>query len=389
MEYTIPHYFEQFRCVAAECTDTCCAGWAIMIDGKSLEKYEKLEGAFGNRVKNSVNWEEGCFHQCNKRCAFLNEDNLCEMHLEGGENMLCDTCRDYPRHMEEFEGLREGSLSISCIEAAKIVLGCEEPVRFITLKDDVEDEEYEEFDFLLFTKLMDSREAILKMLQNREIDIKIRIAVVLNLVQQIQDAIDNDEIFKMDDLLEKFKEVDYLLDFQKQTDRHRIGEQEYCRVIRKVFRIFSKLEVLKEDWPEQVKKAERLLFIDGQKTYEENRVRFQKEVGLKGENYDVWSRWMEQLTVYFVFTYFCGAVYDDNALGKMQIAVVSTMLIQELSIAAWIEQDRKFDFMDFVEIAHRVSREIEHSDINIVRMEKLFEKNQLFETGQLLKLILY
>ena len=55
--------------------------------------------------------------------------------------MLCDTCRDYPRHMEEFEGLREGSLSLSCIEAAKLILGCKEPVQFLHFEDDVEDEE--------------------------------------------------------------------------------------------------------------------------------------------------------------------------------------------------------------------------------------------------------
>ena len=44
MKYTIPHYFEQFRCTAAECVDTCCAGWAIMIDEKSLEKYKIQRG---------------------------------------------------------------------------------------------------------------------------------------------------------------------------------------------------------------------------------------------------------------------------------------------------------------------------------------------------------
>lgn len=389
MEYTLPHYFEQFRCIASECTDTCCAGWAIMIDEKSLEKYEKLEGPFGNRVKNSVNWEEGCFHQCEKRCAFLNEENLCDMHLEGGESMLCDTCRDYPRHMEEFEGLREGSLSISCIEAAKIVLGCKEPVRFVTLEDDVEDEEYEDFDFLLFTKLMDAREAIIKTLQKRDLDIMTRIGMVLDFTQQIQDAIDEDELFRMDDLLEKFGELDTLLALQKKAEEDPIGENEYCRVMRKVFRTFSKLEVLKDDWPDEVKKAERILFLDGQRVYENNRRDFQKSVGADSGQYEEWSRWLEQLMVYFVFTYFCGAVYDDNVLGKMQTAVVTMLLIRELSIAAWIENDREFAFMDFVEIAHRVSREIEHSDVNLVRMEKLFEKNPLFQTEQLLRLTLY
>ena len=103
MEYRFPYYFEDFCCTAAECEDTCCAGWAIMIDDESLKKYEKMDGAFGNRLRNSIDWKEGSFLQYNKRCAFLNEDNLCDIHIEAGEGMLCDTCKNYPRHMEEYE----------------------------------------------------------------------------------------------------------------------------------------------------------------------------------------------------------------------------------------------------------------------------------------------
>ena len=109
--------------------------------------------------------------------------------------------QNYPRHMEEFDGLREGSLSLSCIEVAKIILGCKDPVQFITMEDDTEDEEDEEFDFLLFTKLMDAREAILKMLQNREVDICVRMGMVLNLSKEIQIAVDHGELFQIDELL--------------------------------------------------------------------------------------------------------------------------------------------------------------------------------------------
>lgn len=42
--------------------------------------------------------------------------------------MLCDTCRNYPRHIEEFEDLREISLSLSCPEAASILLSQKEKV---------------------------------------------------------------------------------------------------------------------------------------------------------------------------------------------------------------------------------------------------------------------
>ena len=382
MEYTIPHYFERFRCVAAECEDTCCAGWQIMIDEDTLEKYRQTGGAIGNRIQNSVDWEKGCFFQYGKRCAFLNEDNLCDLHMEAGEHMLCDTCRDYPRHMEEFEGLREGSLSLSCIEAAKIILGCKEPVQFVKFEDDVEDEEYEDFDYLLFTKLMDAREKIIQVLQSRHLDIMTRIGAVLQLAQDMQQALEGEELFRIDELIEGFGTAEFFEQFEEATSEP-IGAIDYCATMRKMFRVFGKLEVLKEDWPDEVKRAERILYGEGQGTYEEYVKAFRnvKHVDM--------ATWIEQLMVYFVFTYFCGAVYDDNILGKMQIAVVSTILILELSMAKWIEEYKQIDFEQFVDIAHRVSRELEHSDLNITRLEKICEKMPIFDTKELLRVVLY
>lgn len=389
MEYRIPHYFDQFQCVAAECEDTCCAGWAIMIDEDSLERYEKLEGAFGNRLRNSIDWKEGCFHQYEKKCAFLNEQNLCDLHLEAGEDMLCDTCKNYPRHMEEYEGLREGSLSLSCIEAAKIILGCQEPVQFIKMEDDAEDEEYEEFDYLLFTKLMDARECMIQMMQRRDVDIMVRMGMVLELAAQIQKSVDDNEMFKIDDMLETFGNMDHLLEFQKKGEKNAMGENEYCSSMRKLFRVFYKLEVLKSDWPDYIKRAEVVLYSEGKRAYENNLQRFHKSAGLKSNTYDVWACWLEQLMVYFIFTYFCGAVYDEQIRAKIQTAVAAILLITELSIAKWIEKGESLDFEQFVDISHRVSREMEHSDVNLIRLEKLCEKMPMLRTEQLLRLLMY
>ncbi len=382
MEYTIPHYFEQFRCVAAECEDTCCAGWQIVIDDETIEKYKNVGGAFGNRLRNSIDWEKGCFCQYDKRCAFLNEDNLCDLHIEAGEHMLCNTCRDYPRHMEEFEGLREGSLSLSCIEAAKIILGCKEPVQFLKFEDDVEDEEYEDFDYLLFTKLMDAREKMIQVLQNRELRIELRIAAVLQLASQMQEALEQGQVFSMDTLIEEFGSEEFFAKLQE-VMKDAISDIEYCATKRKMFRVFGKLEVLKSDWPDYIKKAERILYGEGQGAYDEQFKKFQK---MKTSEFDVW---IEQLMVYFVFTYFCGAVYDENILGKMQIAVVSTILVWELAFAKWIEEYSQFTFEQFVDIAHRVSREFEHSDLNLLRLEKICDKMSIFHTKELLRVVLY
>lgn len=107
MRYLKPHFYDQFTCTAGDCPDTCCAGWQIVIDEDSLERYGKEQGEFGKRLRNSIDWEEECFYQKNRRCAFLNDENLCDLYKALGPDALCDTCRLYPRHTEEYEGLRE------------------------------------------------------------------------------------------------------------------------------------------------------------------------------------------------------------------------------------------------------------------------------------------
>ena len=61
MRYLKPHFYDKFVCTAGDCPDTCCAGWQIMIDDASLEKYKNVQGEFGKRLHGSVNWEEECF----------------------------------------------------------------------------------------------------------------------------------------------------------------------------------------------------------------------------------------------------------------------------------------------------------------------------------------
>ena len=72
MQITRPDFYKEFSCIAGSCPDTCCAGWQIMIDKKSLKKYQKLKGPFRNRLHNDIDWSEQAFRQYDHRCAFLN-----------------------------------------------------------------------------------------------------------------------------------------------------------------------------------------------------------------------------------------------------------------------------------------------------------------------------
>ena len=55
-------------------------------------------------------------------------------------------------------------------------------------------------------------------------------------------------------------------------------------------------------------------------------------------SYPDWQIQEEQLLVYWIYTYFCGAVYDDEIFAKVKMAVVCTLFIHELNVGTYLEK---------------------------------------------------
>ena len=85
MLYVLPDYYPAFRCLADACPDTCCAGWQISIDPKSLKRYRAYRGDFRPRLLKGIRWNKKVFRQdSHGRCVFLDKKNLCGMYLHMG-----------------------------------------------------------------------------------------------------------------------------------------------------------------------------------------------------------------------------------------------------------------------------------------------------------------
>lgn len=382
MEYTYPHFFYDFQCTASACTDTCCAGWGIVIDPVSLKKYRKYPGPFGNRLKNSIDWKEKSFEQYDGRCAFLNEENLCDIYSEAGEKMLCKTCTRYPRHYEEYENLREISLSLSCPPAARLILGSDQKMTFISECRETPEEEYEEFDFFLFTKLQEIRDVLFQMIQNRDLSIEMRMALILAVMHDLQNRISRNQLFAVDELLERYVKPAFLKTAERKFIPYKENSAKRRDQLGKMWKCLYRLEVLKPEWTEFLKKHEQKLYCElSQEEYEDVLHGFASYYRDKEYEY-------EQLLMYFVFTYFCGAVYDRDAFSKVKLAVVSTLLIRELDAAVWLGNGRQFTLEDQIEVAHRYAREVEHSDPNMEAMETMMAEEELYSLENLLTAVL-
>ena len=135
--------------------------------------------------------------------------------------MLCDTCRNYPRHIEEFEGLREISLSLSCPEAARILLSQKEKVHFVTIEKEAAEETYDDFDYFLFTALMDTRDLLIKIIQNRNVPIRKRLWKVLAITHDFKAPLGS--IMGYTDLLARLTNDErqrFYLDNMKSSSQH-------------------------------------------------------------------------------------------------------------------------------------------------------------------------
>lgn len=125
MKTYYPCYYYKFKCIADKCPGSCCKAWEIVIDDETYDRYLDVKAVIGDRIrKNIITDEDGdrCFKLSDGRCPFLNEKGLCDIHIELGEELTSKICRDHPRFIEEYDGFTEISLSLSCPEAARIIL---------------------------------------------------------------------------------------------------------------------------------------------------------------------------------------------------------------------------------------------------------------------------
>lgn len=344
----IKRYFEdykEFTCVANNCPDTCCSGWLIEIDENSLERFEEVSKS-DNDFKSRIDFKNHCFYQAeNKDCSFLLDSGFCKMQKEHGESMLCYTCDMFPRHVEEFPDVREYSLSASCPEVAKAMVLKKEYLSFTTLTDDEEDpdsiEDYEDYNDLLYEKLLLLRERIIEVLKC-DACFEDKAAIILDNMQSVQedldigfyDGVENafEENIKspLDCRQEKYELDDYLSDFE----------------------VLFELEVLRAEfvcWAKQsVKNIENVQgavesFAEFEKTY--------PQMDLVECN----------IAIYFIFTYFCGAVYDGYVYSAAKLAVFSARMIKLLCFAQWLESGK----VEMDKILYKYCREVENSTENI------------------------
>lgn len=136
MKLYAPKYYLDFTCIADRCRHSCCVGWEIDIDERTLACYDALDHEIGQTIRTSID-RDGTPHfrlTAGERCPHLNGDGLCRIILAVGEGYLCDICREHPRFYHETTRGMEVGLGMACEEACRIILCSDDYADFVALE---------------------------------------------------------------------------------------------------------------------------------------------------------------------------------------------------------------------------------------------------------------
>jgi len=138
-----PGYYAEFQCTAANCIETCCAGWGnVVVEKSTYECYKKckyldlVEQFSRNIVKNTEADETktgqpyAFIRLENGKCPFLTRERLCQIQKKLGEQALSITCDTYPRNFNKVNEVLQRALDLSCPTAAKLVLLNKQGIQF-------------------------------------------------------------------------------------------------------------------------------------------------------------------------------------------------------------------------------------------------------------------
>lgn len=186
MEILIPEYFDRFRCIAADCPDSCCKEWEVDVDAESARMYRQLPGALGARLREVLREYDGgiCMTIQDGRCPMWRQDGLCRIQAELGHEALCRICREYPRLYQDYGDFAEYRLEMSCPEAARLIFTC----RGARIVQEAGGEA--EYDPDVMALLRSSREKLLAFWQEGGFGLAETLAATLLYAHTVQEALD-------------------------------------------------------------------------------------------------------------------------------------------------------------------------------------------------------
>ncbi|MDE5966674.1 MAG: flagellin lysine-N-methylase [Lachnospiraceae bacterium] len=206
--FLLADYYDSFSCVGGSCLNTCCAGWQIEVDSQTLDMYREKSDSFSEYVRANLIYSEGGAKVRlteERRCPFLNSENLCDIYTHWGDTYMGDTCCAFPRIIWQTPEVTLLAHSLSCEEVLRILFAKVSPVALCSEIAEGEKEialdtlpNYSIYQFVLWS---------LEMLQDTSHTFGEALAAVVSMGLKSQTAMQSHDMEGMDNLLKQSDRV--------------------------------------------------------------------------------------------------------------------------------------------------------------------------------------
>lgn len=330
-------WYHAFSCTASACSDSCCIGWEIDIDEKSLEKYRKLDSESPlnllthidetSEIPHFILAEEG-------RCPFLNEENLCNLYIQHGENSLCEICTMHPRYINDYGYQREIGLDLCCEEATRLILNSTLDSAFVAEETPSSDEEAP--DETLFHALVEARQTFDSTLFQDDLDDLANLW--LNYALDMDNLIFDGNLSDIETLCPQITEPLY------SWENIETYEQELD--------FFQKLTPLSAAWHNRLADATQ----DLEKILEHRHLFYKKNKKA--------STQLRLLLRHFLYRHMLEGVWEDEVYPRIYFCILAIHMIELLWIACdyW---NNELSESDQIMICVQFSKEIEYCTDNL------------------------
>lgn len=248
-----PEYIKEFGCIGAECEDSCCIGWRVDLDKKTYLNYKKisnqeLKPIIEKMVNRKHNKKSDEFYgsikmESNNRCPFLNEESLCKIYIDAGEEHLSETCTFYPRYARKIDGKLERSSTISCPEVSRLALLNPDGITFEYVEENYDEKikinsslNTEEHNFVTKPQryFWDIRIFSIGLLQNRKYDLGERLIILGIVYNKIERLYAENRIKDLPVMLETMKDMIDSGVFKKELDKVPVNTQIQLRLAKEM-----------------------------------------------------------------------------------------------------------------------------------------------------------
>ena len=178
--------YDKFKCIADKCKFTCCNGWDINVDINTYNKWRKnsnLNYLLDNVRFIKSNGENTYIikKETKGTCPLLTDKGLCNIVINHGDEYLSTTCKTFPRIENNFDEVKELTLSCACPEVINIISGMNEKT-YIESNDSLS--------YVEDLGCLKIRETLVNILQKQDISIDYKLIISYDMLINILDSDD-------------------------------------------------------------------------------------------------------------------------------------------------------------------------------------------------------